>query len=65
MLKGREALKNKFNKMNTAKASPCKSMVMNSQDDKEEKTGRNWMNVNEKVSKKDMDKIDLSTTKGG
>jgi len=31
----------------------------------EGKVMRNWMNVNEKISKKDMDKIDLSKDKDG
>ena len=32
---------------------------------KEEKTSRSWFDVSEKISKKDMDKIDVSLVKGG
>jgi signal recognition particle receptor subunit alpha len=47
--KAREALKNKFTKQNTVKESSNKSLFTSFTDDKQ-KSGRDWMNISEKVN---------------
>jgi hypothetical protein len=57
----KEILKNKFKKSPTSKPKsedPAKAQA-------EGKVMRNWMGVSDKISKKDMEKIDVSLIKGG
>jgi hypothetical protein len=60
----REALKHKFDRSRTQRGS--KKDVTNLEGTAPEgKELRNWVGVSDKISKKDMEKIDVSLNKGG
>lgn len=59
LLTGRDALERKINRRTTVNE---KSKGLDTPESTPvAKESRNWMNINEKVSKKDMAKIDVST----
>lgn len=64
-----EARKKKKDQLRKSQTSGKKdtnhSLFETVKDEKEVKQRTTWVEVNDKISKKDMDKIDLSTNKGG
>jgi hypothetical protein len=63
VLNAREALKSKFARKSTIKPS-SKPLIEQPTPVSEGKEMRSWVNVKDKISKKDMDKIDVSKEKG-
>ena len=62
VMKARDKLKNKLKSSQTPKSTKDTSPIENA---KEEKTDRTWFKISDKISKKDMDKIDVSKDKEG
>lgn len=61
----REALKAKLNKSKTTRASQQLSNTIATEINPPTKEMRNWVSVSNKISKKDMEKIDVSKDKSG
>ena len=66
MKEAREALKSKFmHSATTGKKTPKKDTIDPIAQATEEKVMRSWVGVKEKISKKDMELVDVSQDKGG
>ena len=65
MKDAREALKNRFTKKPTSLKKELSVQDTTSASPSDGKEMRTWVSVSDKISKKDMDKIDVSKVKGG